>query len=60
MRFSIAMRMLPSAGLLPVVAGGGDLYLRRPSGTVQEFERDGLFCVDEARTAKYGVSAENL
>ncbi len=46
--------------LLPILAGCGDLYWQRPGGTVQDFERDSLPCVEEARGVRYGVGAEDL
>lgn len=37
--------------------GCGAHYWQRPGGTVQEFDRDSLVCVEEARAAKYGIGA---
>lgn len=52
--------LLLTTVLLPVFAGCGNLYWQRSGGTVQDFEHDSLPCVEEARTAKYGVGAEDL
>ena len=60
MRLSTVRLFLLLTVLVSVFAGCGNLYWQRQGGTVQDFERDSLPCVEEGRTAKYGVGAEDL
>jgi hypothetical protein len=45
--------------LLALLAGCGQHFWQRSGGTVQDFDRDSLACVDEARTGRHGVGAED-